>query len=243
MEINKEQILIVEDDQRLCRLIGRYLERANYIVNIANNGHELHQRLKTDTYSLILLDIMLPGKSGLELAQEIRQSSDIPIIFLTAKADISDKVNGLEIGADDYITKPFEEEELLARIQSVLRRAYLQKAEPVTTNTSQIYFAGWRLNTINQTLISPEGIMVDITSSEYQVLEALTKHHNAVLSRDDILSMISGREWSPLDRSADMVISKLRKKIELDPKNPELIKTIRSKGYQLTTSIKFTKPL
>ena len=242
MSTNKEKILIVEDDDRLSRLIGRYLERADFITEMASNGIELHERLKSDTFSLILLDIMLPGKSGLVLAQEIRQSSDIPIIFLTAKSDVSDKVNGLDIGADDYITKPFEEEELLARIQSVLRRAYLKKSEPVIASTSQIYFAGWRLNTINQTLSSPQGTLIDITSSEYQVLAGLTKHNSTVLSREEILTMISDREWSPLDRSADMIISKLRKKIELDPKNPVLIKTIRSKGYQLTADIKFKKP-
>lgn len=237
MPINKEKILVVEDDQRLCRLISRYLERANYIVNSANNGHELHQRLKTDSYNLILLDVMLPGKSGFELAQEIRQLSDIPIIFLTAKSDVSDKVSGLEIGADDYITKPFEEEELLARIQTVLRRAAPRKSKPV--NKSKVFFAGWQLNTVDQSLTSPEGILVDITSNEYQVLKALTSHPDAVLTRDEILAMISGREWSPLDRSADMAISKLRKKIEKNSKKPGLIKTIRNKGYQLTATIEY----
>lgn len=235
------KILVVEDDQRLSRLISRYLERAHYITQAAHNGDQLHQCLKSGSYDLILLDIMLPGKSGLELAREIRQLSDIPIIFLSAKADINDKVSGLDIGADDYITKPFEEQELIARIHSVLRRASKNKPAPFTVHKHKICFAGWLLNTIDQTLTSPEGQQVYITGNEYQVLEALTRQPNAVLSRDDILALMSGREWCPLDRSADMAISKIRKKIEKDPRNPELIKTIRNKGYQLTADTDFYK--
>ncbi len=241
MDAPEPKILIVEDDRRLSRLINRYLERAHFISHTAHNGDELHQLLKADNYSLILLDIMLPRKSGLELAKEIRQVSDIPIIFLTARADISDKVSGLDIGADDYITKPFEEQELIARIHSVLRRVRKNKPAAFTVHKHKICFADWVLNTIDQTLTSPDGQPIYITGNEYQVLEALTHRRNAVLSRDDILALMSGREWSPLDRSADMAISKIRKKIEKDPKNPEIIKTIRNKGYQLTADIDFYK--
>ncbi|MDT8452293.1 MAG: response regulator transcription factor [Gammaproteobacteria bacterium] len=241
MDTPEPKILIVEDDRRLSRLISRYLERAHFISQTVHNGDELHQHLKTDNYSLILLDIMLPGKSGLELAKEIRQISDIPIIFLTARADISDKVNGLDIGADDYITKPFEEQELIARIHSVLRRFRKNKPAAFTVHKHKICFAGWMLNTIDQTLTSPDGRPTYITGNEYQVLEALVRRPHKVLTRDDILALMSGREWCPLDRSADMAISKIRKKIEKDPKNPELIKTIRNKGYQLTADIYFYK--
>lgn len=236
--MSNERILIVEDDQRLCRLLGRYLERGGYQVSYAHNGDEMHTQLQADVISLILLDIILPGKDGLELAQEVREISDMPIIFLTAKADITDKVSGLEIGADDYITKPFAEEELLARIQTVLRRTGHDPARQ--SKKSQANFAGWQLNLIDQSLFSPSGDQVDITSYEYQVLSALVTRPNAAISRDEILKMISGREWSPLDRSADMAISKLRKKLEDDPKKPSLIRTIRNKGYQLTTAVEFT---
>lgn len=241
MDIAEPKILIVEDDRRLNRLISRYLERAHFISHAAHSGDELHQHLKADNYSLILLDIMLPGKSGLELAKEIRQISDIPIIFLTARADISDKVSGLDIGADDYITKPFEEQELIARIHSVLRRFRKNKPAVFTVHKHKICFAGWMLNTIDQTLTSPDGQRTYITGNEYQVLEALVRRPHKVITRDDILALMSGREWCPLDRSADMAISKIRKKIEKDPKNPELIKTIRNKGYQLTADIDFYK--
>ena len=236
--MNDEKILIVEDDKRLSRLLSRYLERGGYEVCHAYDGEEMHTKLQEDVINLILLDIVLPGKSGLVLAQEVRDGSDIPIIFLTAKADITDKVSGLEIGADDYITKPFAEEELMARIQTVLRRS---SHEPFLHNKkSHAIFAGWRLSFIDQALYSADGEQVNITSYEYQVLEALINKPNAAISRDEILKMISGREWSPLDRSADMAISKLRKKLEADPSKPSLIRTIRNKGYQLTTSVEFT---
>ena len=234
--MSNKKILIVEDDQRLCRLLGRYLERGGYQVTFAHNGDEMHSILQQDPINLLLLDIMLPGKDGLVLAQEVRDDSDIPIIFLTAKADITDKVSGLEIGADDYITKPFAEEELIARIQTVLRRFSHDISQK---KKSQAIFADWRLNLIDQALYAPDGKQVDITSYEYQILSALVNRSNAAISRDEILKMISGREWSPRDRSADMAISKLRKKLEDNPKKPSLIRTIRNKGYQLTTTVEF----
>ncbi len=235
--MSEYKILYVDDDQRLCRLLRRYLERAGYEVCCAANGDEMHTQLDSGGFHLILLDIMLPDKDGLSLAREVRNTSEIPIIFLTAKAEIDDKVNGFEIGADDYITKPFEEKELLARIQSVLRRS--KPDQETSTPRSEAEFAGWTLNFTNQTLSSPANKMVEITSYEYQMLAALVNQPNKAISRNEILKIISGREWSPLDRSADMAISKLRKKIEADPKNPALIKTIRNKGYQLTSSVKY----
>ncbi len=233
--MNKDRILVVEDDQRLRRLLARYLERGGFEVDCADSGKSMHKQLEDGSTSLILLDVMLPDKDGFTLAQEVRENSTIPIIFLTAKADIADKVSGLEIGADDYITKPFEEKELIARISTVLRRS-----QPETLHQPKkkhAVFAGWQLNMVEQTLLSPEGLEVEITSYEYQVLSALVNKPNGAISRDEILGMIAGREWSPLDRSADMAISKLRKKIEKDPKKPSLIRTVRNKGYQLTTEV------
>lgn len=235
--MTKDKIHIVDDDRRLCRLLGRYLEHGGYEVTFATSGDDINQRIMDNSISLILLDIMLPGKDGYTLAKEVRQLSNIPIIFLTAKADISDKVSGLELGADDYITKPFEEKELLARVHSVIRRAKLDTYDK--TNKSQASFAGWSLNLINQTLFSPEGEQVDLTSSEYRLLSALVNRPNVAITRDEILKMISGREWSPLDRSADMAIAKLRKKIERNPKKPALIRTVRNKGYQLTVAVEY----
>lgn len=236
--MNKEKIHIIDDDRRLCRLLGRYLEHDGYEVTFATSGDEINKQVLDSSISLLLLDVMLPGKDGMTLAREVRQLSNVPIIFLTAKADIADKVKGLEIGADDYITKPFEEEELLARVHSAIRRAKLDTFNQ--SNKSIATFAGWTLNLINQTLTSSDGKQVDITSSEYRLLSALVSRPNTALTRDEILKIISGREWSPLDRSADMAIAKLRKKIERDPKKPEIIRTVRNKGYQLTAAVEYS---
>lgn len=236
-EVSKGKILIVDDDDRLCRLVSRHLEHDGFHTSRACNGEDMHRQLQQELFSLIIMDIIMPGEDGVSLAREIRSFSDIPIIFLSAKAEIADKVNGLEIGADDYITKPFEQAELLARIHSVLRRSRPDSSRQ--RKKSQAYFAGWMLNLVDQTLVSPKGKPVEITSSEYHLLDALISNSDVVITRDEILNVISGREWTPLDRSADMAISKLRKKIEPNPRKPALIRTIRNKGYQLTAAVEF----
>jgi len=236
--MNNTKILFIDDDQRMCRLVKRYLDSNNFEVIFAHNAEDAHHLLQDDSIALILLDIMLPDMDGLTLAQEIRKSSTTPIIFLTAKSEIEDKVTGLEIGADDYITKPFEEIELIARIQSVLRRTQSADTQKLN-NKTQAIFAGWCLNLLKQTLHAPDGDLVEITSTEYQLLSILVSKPNNTIKREEILNILSDREWSPLDRSADMAISKLRKKIEINPRKPEIIKTIRNKGYQLTTAVKF----
>ena len=235
--MENKKILFVDDDRRLCRLVKRYLEHGGYEVSCATCGEELLDQLNQQNYALLLLDIMLPGKDGLTLAQEIRTRSDTPIIFLSAKADVEDKVYGLEVGADDYITKPFEEKELLARVQCVLRRT-----KNSSTNgriKSEALFAGWKLNLQNQTLLSEDGTRVNITSNEYRLLSTLVTRPNVTVRREEILNMLSGREWSPQDRSADMAISKLRKKLESHPGRPKLIRTVRNKGYQLAAQVEF----
>lgn len=235
--MNKTKILLVDDDQRICRLVKRYIENNGFDMVYAHSAEDTHKLLQDNSIVLILLDIMLPDKDGLTLAQEIRNLSSIPIIFLTAKAEVEDKVNGLEIGADDYITKPFEEKELIARIQTVLRRT--QSSSTQHTQKTQASFSGWILNLLNQTLSSPEGERVEITNTEYRLLSKLVSRPNNTIKREEILNILSGREWSPLDRSADMAISKLRKKIEKNPRKPELIKTVRNIGYQLTAAVDF----
>jgi two-component system, OmpR family, response regulator len=235
--MNRGKIFLVDDDIRLCRLVSRYLERDGYETCIATSGEGMRLLLQSQQFILIILDIMLPDKDGFALAQEIRGFSNIPIIFLSAKSDVATKVNGLETGADDYITKPFEPTELLARVQSVLRRS--KQPESPQRKTTCARFAGWMLNLVDHTLTCPKGRRVAITSSEYQLLCALISKANGVITRDEILSVLSGREWSPLDRSVDMAVSKLRKKIEPDLRNPILIKTIRNKGYQFATDVEF----
>lgn len=231
-----KHILFVDDDKRLWRLIQRYLEHAGYQVTCAGSGEELHQNLEQHDIDLILLDINLPGKDGLTLANELRTRSNIPIIFLTARAEIDDKVHGLDVGADDYITKPFEEKELLARVHSVLRRTSNRTADVLRT---EAHFAGWKLNMLNQTLTSPGGDRVDITSNEYRLLSTMVSKPNVTIKREEILNILSGREWSPLVRSADMAISKLRKKLSSHSENTDLIKTVRNQGYQFTAPVNF----
>ena len=235
--MDNAKILIIDDDDRICRLVQRYLEKNGFNMISANCTKDARVLLHDDAISLILLDVMLPDTDGFTLAQEIRTSSTIPIIFLTAKAEIDDKVCGLEIGADDYITKPFEEKELIARIQTVLRRSQSSTAQSNNSKTAR--FSGWSLNLLKHTLSSPEGKNVEITSTEYALLSKLISRSNDTIKREEILNILSGREWSPFDRSADMAISKLRKKIEKDPRKPEIIKTIRNQGYQLTAVVNF----
>jgi len=235
----KAKILFVDDDERICRLVKRYVEKNNFDIIYAHSAEEARSLLHDDTVTLILLDVMLPDTDGFTLAREIRNTSTTPIIFLTAKADIDDKVSGLEIGADDYITKPFEEKELIARIQTVLRRT--QTPVIASKNKKLARFSGWSLDLLKQTLSSPEGENIEITSTEYTLLFKLVSLSYNTISREEILNILSGREWSPLDRSADMAISKLRKKIEKDPRKPEIIKTIRNKGYQLTAAVDYTE--
>jgi len=237
--MSSDKILFVDDDQRLCRLVKRYIENHGNEFVCAYNANDAHKMLEDHNISLALLDIMLPDRDGLTLAHEIRNLSNIPIIFLSAKTDIDDKVNGLEAGADDYITKPFEEKELIARIQTVLRRT--QSAGSQNTNKTHANFAGWSLNLINQKLCSPAGREIDITSTEYRLLSTLVSRPNVTIHREEILNILSGREWSPLDRSADMAISKLRKKLTRNSSEAEIIRTIRNKGYQLTAEVEFVE--
>ncbi len=238
--MSKNKILFVDDDQRLCRLVKRYVENYNYELVSAHSADDAHKMLAdNEDISLILLDIMLPDRDGITLAQEIRHQLTTPIIFLTAKADIDDMVTGLQAGGDDYITKPFEEKELIARIQSVLRRT--QAGLSLQINKTHAYFAGWSLNLINQQLYSPDGINIEITSTEYRLLLALISRPNVTIHREEILTILSGREWSPLDRSADMAISKLRKKLTHDSHKSTLIRTIRNKGYQLSAEVEFVE--
>ena len=238
--MDREKLLVVDDDERLCRLLRRHLQNAGYETSVAHNDADMHQRMESNNFNLVILDINLPGKDGLTMAQELRQQSEIPIIFLSANADTSDKINGLQTGADDYITKPFETPELLARIQSVLRRSKAASVKPDTPDSAK--FAGWHINLIDQTLTSPAGESVDITSYEFSVLSILVNRANEPISREELLKLTSRRDWSPLDRSVDMAISKLRKKIEETPKSPKLILTIRNKGYQLASTVEFDYP-
>jgi DNA-binding response OmpR family regulator len=234
---NPESILIVDDDPRILRLVGHYLRRESYSVQTATSARELREQLSNRPPDLIILDVGLPGEDGFTLAREIRSQTNIPIIMLTGRSDTVDKVVGLELGADDYITKPFEERELLARIRSLLRR--YQAAAPASAITSGgvARFADWRLDLTRHELFTATGENVYLTSHEFRLLQAFVLRPNRVLSRDELMDQIAGRDWNPLDRSIDVLIAKLRKKIESNPAQPTLIKAIRGEGYKLTTEV------
>jgi len=235
-------ILVVDDDQRLCDLLARYLKREGYHVITALNGEQMRHQLAQGIPDLILLDLMLPGEDGLLLAKELRRMhQELGIIILTGKSETVDKIVGLEVGADDYIAKPFDNRELLARIHSVFRRLEFHHDNPRSSSDekSVARFAGWRLDLVAHELISPAGETVHLTSYEFKFLSILVQNNNRLMSRDRISDLIAGREWRPDDRSLDVLVGKLRKKLEPDPGNPVVIKTIRGEGYKLTVPVAF----
>lgn len=233
-------ILIVDDDPRICRLIQRYLEEEGYRICAASSGKEMRQRLAEVKVDLILLDIRLPDEDGFTIAKELSALPNLAIIMVTGKSDPRDKVLGLELGADDYVTKPFDERELLARVRSVLRRTSQKNPVPeVASSCTVACFAGWQLDLSAHELTSPEGARIFLTTRELQLLAALVEHGQRVMSRDSILELLAGRDWTPIDRSVDVLIGKLRKKLGDKACHPEIIKTVRGIGYKLGPSVEF----
>lgn len=228
-------ILVVDDDPRVCRLLERYLLNSGLQVDIANDGDEMRRCIERRQPALVLLDLQLPGTSGLELLKELRIDSDVGIIILTGTGVDIDMIIGLEIGADDYVQKPFDHRELLARIRSVLRRRHTPAQEVPDHSTAK--FAGWELDFTSHQLIASNGEEVDLTGREFQLLGLLVKSANKVFTRDQIMDEVSGRGCMPSDRSVDSLVVKLRKKVEADPKKPSLIRTIRGSGYILTSRV------
>jgi two-component system OmpR family response regulator len=224
-------ILIVDDDREICALLSKFLAQYGYRISVAATGEAMMQTLASAHIDLVVLDIMLSGKDGLSLCRELRASSRLPIIMLTAIGSETDRVVGLEMGADDYLAKPFGPRELLARIRAVLRRT---AAPPPGTDPGRarvFEFAGWRLDAARRQLLSPAGALVDLRAAEFDLLLALVERPQRVLSREQLLDLARGRATTPFDRSIDVHISRLRRRIEDDPKEPAMIKTVRSGGY------------
>jgi len=233
-------VLVVDDDPRICRLLTRFLTAEGYTAESASNGQAMKQAMRARPFDLVILDLRLPGgEDGLSLAQQLRSQSNIPLIILTGLSDNVDKVVGLEVGADDYVTKPFDRRELLARIRSLLRRAASRpdEATPRNNQGSVVRFAGWTLDLGSHDLVSARGKSVELTSYEYELLATLAQRPLRVLSRERILDLIAHRDWEPHDRSIDVLIGKLRRKLGDNPKSPGLIKTIRGVGYMFTAGI------
>lgn len=236
-------VLVVDDDPEIRSLVKEYLEEEGFRVTTAGNGTQMREALETDPVDLVILDVRLPGESGLDLALELRQASEIPIIMLSQKDDVVDRVAGLELGADDYVPKPFHLRELLARIRSLIRRSEIRaesEAAPPTEDTAvegTLRFSGWLLNPRRRELFSPGDELVELSAGEFNLLLALVERPNRVLSRDQLLDIVHNREAALFDRSIDVQIGRLRRKIETNPKQPALIKTVRGAGYMLNCSV------
>jgi len=229
------RLLLVDDEPGLREPLAAYLARQGFAVTEAASAAEARARLGESTPHLVLLDIMMPGEDGLSLCRHLAETRAIPTILLTARGEATDRIVGLEIGADDYVTKPFEPRELVARIRSVLRRATRPTA-PATPDEVLI-FDGWQLDPLKRRLTNPDGAVVPISSAEFRLLLAFLEHPRQVLDRDRLLDMVQGREAHLFDRAVDNQISRLRRKIEVDSKNPALIQTVWGGGYMLAAEV------
>jgi len=224
-------ILIVDDQKDVCEVVEDYLAGEGYRVSTALNGDEMRQVLSQSPVDLVILDLMLPGEDGLALARFLRSESEVGIVILTGRGELVDRIIGLEMGADDYLAKPFNLRELLARVKSVLRRIQGGgEARPAPVR-SRVRFAGWDLDLSSRELTAPSGEPVRLTTGEFDLLAVFVNHPNQVLSRSRLLDLARSREAGPFDRTIDVQVGRLRKKLEEDPVNPTLIKTVRGGGY------------
>ncbi|MBX2885268.1 MAG: response regulator transcription factor [Granulosicoccus sp.] len=232
-------ILIVDDDPAIRKLLRRTFEMESYTVLEAANGEEMFKLLKDHPVELITLDLSLGGEDGLDLAREIRRSSDIGIIMVSGRDDLVDTVVGLEVGADDYITKPFEIREVLARVRTVLRRSRSSKETRVEQDDThyRFKFGNWTLDPGTRELRDSENNLRELTTSEYDLLEILVRHAKKTLSRDQIMDQMKGCDWSPNDRSIDNHVARLRKKMSCDSNDSPIIKTVRGAGYLFTADV------
>jgi two-component system, OmpR family, phosphate regulon response regulator OmpR len=224
-------VLIVDDDKKLQKLLGEYLENNGFRVMGLPDGSVVLETIRRESPDLLILDIMLPGKDGLEILKEIRREFNLPVIMLTAKGEDTDRIVGLELGGDDYLAKPFNPRELLARIRAVLRRAGEGvKGGSEAQKRLLIKSGGLTLNTARQSVSTEKG-EIELSSAEYRILEILMKNPNTVLSRDQLMTLARGRDFMAFDRSIDVHISKLRAKLEPDIRSPMRIKTVWGSGY------------
>ncbi len=232
-------ILVVDDDRDIRDLLARFLERHGFRVSTARDAREARRALGTGHHQLVVLDLMLPGESGLDFARWLRQQGSLPIVMLTAMGEETDRIIGLELGADDYLAKPFNPRELLARVRAVLRRAGDAGHGDAHAETGPrvIRFAGWRLEPARRRLLNPEGVEVPLTGGEYDLLLALLERANRVLTRDMLLDLLRGRQAGPFDRAIDVAISRLRRKLDDDGRHAQLIKTVRGGGYVLASDV------
>ncbi|WP_374374767.1 response regulator [Dongia sp.] len=231
----KQRILIVEDDREIGTLIEGLLNREGFAAELSRSGAEMDRALATRAADLIVLDLMLPGEDGLSICRRLRARGNLPILMLTAKKDDIDRIIGLELGADDYLGKPFNPRELVARIRAVLRRTAPAPKSPSDLG-EKLRFADFIFD-IDAHRLFRDGAEIELSTGDYDILAALVRHPQRVLSRDQLMDLIKGRSWEAFDRSIDVALSRLRRKIESEPTQPVLIKTVRNAGYMLAVPV------
>jgi two-component system, OmpR family, response regulator len=237
---NLPHILLVEDDSAIAMLVCSFLERSGFRTTHLGSGKEVEKVMTNDPPRLVLLDILLPGEDGISIARRIRANRPTPIIMLTAMSEERDRISGLDLGADDYVTKPFSTRELVSRIKAVLRRS--ESAETGRRLLPTHYeFSGWEMRAQTRELFDPDGVRVALTSAEFELLRTFCENPGEVLGRDRLMKLAQGRRVEPYDRSVDTLVSRLRNKIEPEPESPSLIKTIRHSGYVFTATVVMTQ--
>ena len=236
-----DHILVVDDDAEIRSLLGDYLRKNGHKATAVADGKAMWTALSRSKVDLIVLDLMLPGEDGLSLCRRLRSESDTPVIMLTARGEETDRIVGLEMGADDYLAKPFSPRELLARIKSVLRRYRSLPANLRADEAKLIRFAGWSLDIQARHLVSAEGVVTPLSGAEYQLLRIFLSHPSHVLTRDQLMVLAKGRESEPFDRTIDLQVSRLRHRLGDDSAEPKIIKTVRGQGYVLAVPIEMER--
>ncbi|GJB60141.1 DNA-binding response regulator [Aeromonas caviae] len=237
MNQGSPHILVVDDHSEIRDLLKRFLEQHGMRVSCARDGKEMKRLLDEREFDLLVLDLMMPGEDGLTLCRELRVKSRLPIIMLTAMGEETDRIIGLEMGADDYLSKPFNPRELLARIKAVMRRTQAESLPVPETLTRDLRFDRWLLDVNRRELVDEEGVGMSLSTAEFDLLKVFLERPQRVLSRDQLLDLARGREAVAFDRAIDTLVSRLRRKLERDPKNPELIKTIWGGGYLFAADV------
>lgn len=232
------RLLIVDDDPQIRTMLAEYLATFGMEAQGAEGGAAMRTALANQQFDLVILDLSLPGENGLTLCREIRDTSNVPVIMLTARAELADRVVGLEVGADDYVTKPFEMRELVARIHTVLRRSRSESRRPAPASTGhEMRFGVWRLNPTLRQLVDAEETVVPLSNAEFRLLLTFIENPNRVLDREMLINNARGRDLDVFDRSIDLLVSRLRQKLRDDPRDSALIRTVRGEGYVFTVNV------
>ena len=236
-----DHVLVVDDDAEIRRLLGDYLTKNGFRATAVADGAAMWSALARGKVDLVVLDVMLPGEDGLSLCRRLRAQFDTPVIMLTARGEETDRVVGLEMGADDYLAKPFSPRELLARVKNVLRRYRALPMHLRADDAAKIRFAGWTLDVRLRSLVSPEGVLTPLGGAEYQLLRVFLSHPGHVLSRDQLMTLAKGRESEPFERTVDLRVSRLRQRLGDDAGEPRIIKTVRGQGYVLAAPVEMER--